>query len=46
MREFPVEESLYQKLQSKGWIHLDQHRAKLTDQGLLFYDSVAEEIIL
>lgn len=45
-REFPVDESLYEKLQSKGWIELKEHHAKLTDQGLLFYDSVAEEIVL
>ncbi len=45
-KEFPVGEALYQKLQEKGWIDLDQDTARLTDQGLLFYDSVAEEIIL
>jgi oxygen-independent coproporphyrinogen-3 oxidase len=45
-REFPVDPALYQKLQAKGWLDLDRHRARLTPQGLLFYDSVAEEIIL
>ncbi len=45
-REFPVDDALYQKLQNKRWLHLDQHSAKLTEEGLLFYDSVAEEIIL
>ena len=45
-KEFPVGDALYQKLQDKGWIHLDQKKARLTEQGLLFYDSVAEEIIL
>jgi oxygen-independent coproporphyrinogen-3 oxidase len=45
-KEFPVGEALYRKLQEKGWIDLDQDKARLTEQGLLFYDSVAEEIIL
>jgi oxygen-independent coproporphyrinogen-3 oxidase len=45
-KEFPVEESLYRKLQDNGWIDIDQDKARLTEQGLLFYDSVAEEIIL
>jgi len=46
LKAFPVNSALYQKLQEKGWLHLDQDKARLTDQGLLFYDSVAEEIIL
>ncbi|HEX4840045.1 MAG TPA: radical SAM family heme chaperone HemW [Rhabdochlamydiaceae bacterium] len=46
LKEFPVNSALYQKLQERGWLHLDQDKARLTDQGLLFYDSVAEEIIL
>ncbi len=45
-REFPVDEALYQKLQDKGWLQLHHNSAKLTEQGLLFYDSLAEEIIL
>ncbi len=44
--EFPVEESLYKRLQEKGWIHVVGSKVCLTDQGLLFYDSVAEEIIV
>lgn len=32
-------------LETKGWLSLDSDRAKLTEQGLLFYDSVAAEII-
>jgi oxygen-independent coproporphyrinogen-3 oxidase len=46
IQEFPVGNPLYLKLQEKGWLHLNEQRARLTDQGLLFYDSVAEEIIL
>jgi coproporphyrinogen III oxidase-like Fe-S oxidoreductase len=45
-KEFPVGNDLYRKLKDKGWIDLDQENARLTEQGLLFYDSVAEEIIL
>jgi oxygen-independent coproporphyrinogen-3 oxidase len=45
-REFPIDPSLYQKLQDKGWLHIQGTRAQLTPQGLLFYDSVAEEIVL
>ncbi len=44
MREYPVEN--YQLLEDKGWIVREGNRARLTHQGLLFYDSVAEEIIL
>lgn len=46
MQDFPVDPSLYQKLQDKGWLAIDGSRAKLTEQGLLFYDSVAEEIVI
>jgi oxygen-independent coproporphyrinogen-3 oxidase len=46
MRDFPVPKSLYQSLQDKGWLTIEKDRACLTDQGLLFYDSVATEIIL
>jgi oxygen-independent coproporphyrinogen-3 oxidase len=45
-REFPVDPALYQKLQQKGWLDIERDRAKLSQQGLLFYDSVAEEIII
>lgn len=45
-KEFPACDALYRKLQEKGWLHLDKQRARLTEQGLLFYDCVAEEIIL
>lgn len=44
--EYPVEPTLLQKLVSKGWITLSPTNIYLTDQGRLFYDSVAEEIIL
>ncbi len=33
------------KLEAQGWLSLDNERAKLTEQGLLFYDSVAEALI-
>lgn len=45
-QEFPVDPTLLQKLVQKGWITLSPTRIQLTDQGRLFYDSVAEEIIL
>lgn len=44
--DFPVDEAIFRKLQDKGWLHLAHNKARLTEQGLLFYDSVAEEIIL
>jgi oxygen-independent coproporphyrinogen-3 oxidase len=44
--EFPVNETLYQKLQDRGWIEVQEARVRLTDQGLLFYDSVAEDIVI
>lgn len=44
--EFPVDPSLLQKLESKGWIMKTPTTLYLTDAGRLFYDSVAEEIIL
>lgn len=44
--EFPVDPTLLQKLESKGWITQTPLAISLTDQGRLFYDSVAEEIIL
>ncbi|MBS0647892.1 MAG: radical SAM family heme chaperone HemW [Verrucomicrobia bacterium] len=45
-REFPIDPSLYKKLQDKGWLQIQGTRARLSPQGLLFYDSVAEEIVL
>jgi oxygen-independent coproporphyrinogen III oxidase len=44
--EYPAPPSLLQKLEAKGWITLSPTTICLTDQGRLFYDSVAEEIIL
>lgn len=46
VREFPVRSDLYETLVSRGWLKLSGYRAHLTPQGLLFYDSVAEEIVL
>lgn len=44
--EYPVDPALLEKLVSKGWITLSPTLIQLTDEGRLFYDSVAEEIIL
>lgn len=46
LADYPVNESLYQKLEEKGWLKIEGQRACLTELGRLFYDSVAEEIIL
>lgn len=45
-KEYPVSIELYEKLEQEGWISLTEKRAKLTEKGLLFYDTVAEIIIL
>jgi len=45
-RDFPVDPALYHRLASKGWLSLESPRARLTALGLLFYDSVATEIVL
>jgi oxygen-independent coproporphyrinogen-3 oxidase len=45
-REYPIAPALFQQLQERGWLSLEGPRARLTAQGLLFYDSVASEIIL
>lgn len=34
-----------QKLQQKGWLEMEQTTVRLTKEGLLFYDSVAVELI-
>ncbi len=44
--EFPIDPALLNQLISKGWISLTPSRILLTDQGRLFYDSVAEEIVV
>ena len=46
VRDFPVGDEVYEKLVNKGWIEVEGGRAKLTAEGLLFYDSVAEEIVV
>ncbi len=46
MRDFPVSPLLYSKLQDRGFVHIDGNRASLTEKGLNFYDSVAEEIVV
>lgn len=45
-RDFPIDPALYRHLVSKGWLSLEGTGARLTDLGLLFYDSVATEIVL
>ena len=37
---------LLQKLDREGWLVYHNHHAKLTEKGTLFYDTVAEQIIL
>jgi oxygen-independent coproporphyrinogen-3 oxidase len=44
--DYPVDPQLYQTLQDKGWVEVQDTTARLTKTGLLFYDSVAETIIL
>ncbi len=39
-------EALLKELDQEGWIKYDKNHARLTDQGTLFYDTVAEKIIL
>ncbi len=46
LSEFPVDPALLQKLESKGWISQSPTTVCLTEQGRLFYDSVAEEIVI
>lgn len=45
-KDFPVAPSLYETLQKRGWLEIQNDRARLTELGRNFYDSVAEEIIL
>lgn len=44
--EFPIDSSLLSNLVSKKFITLTETHILLTDHGRLFYDSVAEEIVL
>lgn len=46
MQDYPVNPDVYQCLIDKGWLEIDDDYAKLTSQGQLFYDAVAEDIIL
>ena len=45
IQDYPVDSSLYQELLSKGWISIEKKRAKLTPEGLLFYDLVGETLV-
>lgn len=47
-RHAPLTPELYQaleRLEKKGWVRQENGRVLLTEEGLLFYDSVAEEMI-
>ncbi len=44
--EFPIDSDLVKKLLEKEWLTLTPTHFQLTETGRLFYDSVAEEIIL
>lgn len=46
MRQFPADPALYQKLASQGWLMIDGNYARLSPSGLLFYDRIAQEIVL
>jgi len=46
IRRFPVESSLYETLQKLGWLEIEGFCARLSPKGLLFYDSVAQEVII
>ncbi len=47
LRNLPLStESLLKELAQEGWIEYQENHAKLTEQGTLFYDTVAEMIIL
>ena len=45
VKDYPVDSHLYDELVNEGWLTLENDRARLTPEGLLFYDSVAEAII-
>jgi len=45
-RDYPIDPSVYQKLENKNWVQIEGNQVKLSEEGKLFYDSVAEEIIL
>ncbi len=47
-RHTPLPAETFQRLselKTKGWLHQEQDQIRLSDAGLLFYDSVASEII-
>ena len=44
--EFPIDPQLLHKLEVKGWLTLSPTSIQLTNQGRLFYDSVAEELVI
>ena len=47
IEKWPLETiKVLNKLKNIGLLALDRNRIKLTKKGLMFYDSVAEEIII
>lgn len=38
-------QDILKELEESGWLKIESHRATLTEQGRLFYDTVAEKII-
>ncbi len=45
LSDFPVTSNIYDELVEQGWLIKDNDNVKLTAQGMLFYDSVAEHIV-
>ncbi|MGR3973465.1 MAG: radical SAM family heme chaperone HemW [Candidatus Rhabdochlamydia sp.] len=43
---YPIDQRLLNRLEKKGWITISDTTICLTDKGKLFYDSVAEEIVV
>jgi oxygen-independent coproporphyrinogen-3 oxidase len=44
--DFPIDPALYKRLEERGFLKREAGRARLTEQGRLFYDSVATEIVI
>lgn len=45
MRDFPVDPGIFDLLEKEQWLEKSEERAKLTEKGLLFYDSVGEAVV-
>lgn len=46
LHQFSIDPATYQQLIDKNMLTIEGNRAKLTDLGTLFYDSVAEDLVL